>query len=112
MKKTIIKFLSLIILCFLLITSKVNADEFIKPVDNTYKPGIYVLEQSSKSSYNLMYRFLKQNEKSAIIVLDNDYDIVYKNVNCNRKCNAGIIDGSNTIIIIGNEAALYFTKTN
>lgn len=53
----------------------------------------------------------KKNVQSTIIVLDENYDIVYKNINCNRRYNAGTITNKSTIIIVGSdEVSFYFTK--
>lgn len=82
-------------------------------INNTYKEGIYKLDESDKGEYNLQYQFLNKNSASAIIVLDENADIVYKNINCNRKCNAGTITNKNTIILITDgEVELDFTKIN
>ncbi|MGG7177377.1 hypothetical protein ACQPU1_07300 [Clostridium paraputrificum] len=60
-----------------------------------------------------MYEFVDKNKKAAIIVLDAEFNITYKNINCNRRCNAGTITNKDTIVIIGDdEAALFFTKIN
>lgn len=60
-------------------------------------------------NYNLQYQFLNKDNKSAII-LDENYDVLYKNINCSRLCNAGIITNKNTIIVVGGEISFYFTK--
>lgn len=111
MKNRVFTFVSLMLLFFTILAPKVaKADEIIKPVNKTYNPGIYILDKSDKDSYNLMYEFQGKNEKSAIIILDGNYDIVYKNINCNRRCNAGTITNKSTIIIVGGEVDFYFTK--
>ena len=46
---------------------KVKADEEIYPINNTYKPGIYILNKNDKNSYNLTYEFVNKGQKSAII---------------------------------------------
>lgn len=110
MKKKVLTFLSLILLCFTLLSTKANADEIIETINNTYKPGIYILNKSDMGKYNLQYQFVKNGEKSAIIVLDENYDILYKNINCSRRCNAGTITNKNTIIVVGDEVSFYFNK--
>ncbi len=87
MKKKVLTCLSIILLCLAISNSKVKADEEIYPINNTYKPGIYILNKNDKNSYNLTYEFVNKGQKSAIIILDENYDITYKNVNCNRRCN-------------------------
>lgn len=110
MRKRVLTFLSLILLCFTLLSTKANADEIIEPINNTYKPGIYMINKSDIGKYNLQYEFLNRDKKSAIIVLDEKYDVLYKNINCARKCNAGTITNKNTIIVVGDEIAFYFSK--
>ena len=110
MKKRLLIFASIILLCFTMLTTKSNADEILQPVNDVYKPGIYVLDPKDNGEYNLTYEFIKKNEKSAIIVLDENLDISYKNINCNRRCNAGTITNKSTIIIIGGDISLYFSK--
>lgn len=102
-----------LMLLFSVFTSKAYANEFIEPSNQIYKAGIYQLNPKDRYKYNLMYQFTDENKKSAIIILDDDYDISYKNVNCHRKCNAGIVTNKNTIVIVGDsEVVFYFTKLN
>lgn len=111
MKKKILIFASTIILCLTILMPKAYADEIIYPFNNSYKSGIYKLEKNDNGKYNLMYEFSGKNVQSTIIVLDENYDIVYKNINCNRRCNAGTMTNKNTIIIVGSdEVSFYFTK--
>ncbi|WP_394857273.1 hypothetical protein [Clostridium paraputrificum] len=112
MKKKALTCLSIILLCLAISNSKVKADEEIYPINNTYKPGIYILNKNDKNSYNLTYEFVNKGQKSAIIILDENYDITYKNVNCNRRCNGGTITNKNTIIVVGGEIAFYFEKNS
>ncbi len=51
-------------------------------------------------------------EDAMVIILDENYDITYKNVNCNRRCNGGTITNKNTIIVVGGEIAFYFEKNS
>ncbi|MDY3360631.1 MAG: hypothetical protein SOY04_09545 [Clostridium celatum] len=111
MKKRFFILLSslIIVLNFIIFTAHANAP--IQPIDATYKEGIYQLSPSDKNSYALQFQFLNPDKDSAIIVLDQNADIVYKNINCNRKCNTGTITNKNTIVLITDgEVALYFTK--
>ncbi|MBC5628165.1 hypothetical protein H8S20_04575 [Clostridium sp. NSJ-6] len=111
MKKRFFILLSslIIVLNFIILTAHANVP--IQPVDAVYKQGIYQINSSDINSYNLQYQFLNPDKNSAIIVLDQNADIVYKNINCNRKCNAGTITNKNTIVLITDgEVALYFTK--
>lgn len=111
MKNKFIILLSSIFLCLIIFTVKVNASTPISPISEVYKEGIYQLNKEEIGSYNLQYQFLNKDRNSAIIVLDENDDIVYKNINCNRKCNAGLITNKNKIIIISNgEVMLDFTK--
>ncbi|WP_195987572.1 hypothetical protein [Clostridium sp. D53t1_180928_C8] len=110
-KLTYIAILTITVLIFA--TNNVYANTPISPIDTVYKEGIYKLDKSDKGTYNLQYRFLNSDSDSAIIVLDNNAGILYKNINCNRKCNAGTITNKDTIILITEgEVALYFTKVN
>ena len=77
MKKKVLTCVSIILLCLAISSSKVKADEEIFPINNTYKPGIYILNKSDKNSYNLTYEFVKKGQKSAIIILDENYDIAF-----------------------------------
>ena len=106
MKKKVLTCLSIILLCLAISNSKVKADEEIYPINNTYKPGIYILNKNDKNSYNLTYEFVNKGQKSAIIILDENYDITYKNVN------GGTITNKNTIIVVGGEIAFYFEKNS
>ena len=100
-----------IILNFTILTTHANVP--IQPSDAVYKEGIYQLSPSDAGSYELKFQFLNNARDSAIIVLDKKADIVYKNINCNRKCNAGTITNKNTIVIItDDEVAFYFEKLN
>ena len=111
MKKRFFILLSslIIVLNFIILTA--HADVPIHPIDAVYKEGIYKLSPADKNSYALQFQFLNTDKDSAIIVLDQNADIVYKNINCNRKCNAGTITNKNTIVLITDgEVALYFTK--
>ena len=112
MKKKALILLSVLMLFFTFSASKASATDKIAPIDKVYTSGIYQLNTNPNENYNLMYHFLDENKQSAIIVLDGNYDITYKNINCHRKCNAGTITSKNTIIIVGeSEVALYFEKT-
>ena len=111
MKKRFFILLSslIIVLNFIILTAHANVP--IQPVDSVYKEGIYKLSPADKNSYSLQYQFLNPDKDSAIIVLDQNADIVYKNINCNRKCNAGTVTSEDTIVLITDgEVALYFTK--
>lgn len=110
MKKRVLTFLSLILLCFTLLSTKANADEILEPINNTYKSGIYILNKSDMGKYNLQYQFVNKDKMSAIIVLDENYDITYKNINCNRRCNGGTITNKNTIIVVGDDVSFYFNR--
>jgi predicted transcriptional regulator len=111
MKKKVIILLSSIFLCLIISAVKVNASTPISPISEVYKEGIYQLNKEDTGSYNLQYQFLNKDKDSAIIILDENDDIVYKNINCNRKCNAGVITNKNKIIIISDgEVMLDFTK--
>lgn len=113
MRKKVIYIVTLIITALIFTTNNVYANTPITPINNTYKEGIYKLEKYDKGEYNLQYQFLNKDIDSAIIVLDENADIVYKNINCNRKCNAGTITNRNTIILITDgEVELDFTKIN
>lgn len=93
-------------------TYKVYASTPINPINEVYKEGIYQLNKYDNGSYDLKFQFLDKDSKSAIIVLNQNADIVYKNINCNRLCNAGNITNQNIIIIITEgEVALNFSKT-
>lgn len=110
MKKKTMIFLSSLILCCMILTVKASSVT-INPINNVYKEGIYQIPKNDNNSYNVSYQFLDKSKKSTIIVLDENYDIQYKNINCNRKCNAGIITNKNTLVIIGDsEAAIEFSK--
>ncbi|WP_195987573.1 hypothetical protein [Clostridium sp. D53t1_180928_C8] len=113
MRKKLIYIAILIIVIQIFATSSVYANTPITPIDSVYREGIYKLDKSDKGTYNLQYRFLNSNSDSAIIVLDNNADVLYKNINCNRKCNAGTITNNDIIILITDgEVALYFTKVS
>lgn len=113
MTKKIIYIVALIVLAMSFTANKAYASIPISTNNNVYKEGIYNIDQSDKGEYQLQYQFLNKDKDSAIIVLDNKADIVYKNINCNRKCNAGIITNNNTIILITDgEVQLDFTKIN
>ena len=111
MRKKVIYIATLIITVLIFATNNVYANTPITPINNAYKEGIYKLDKNDKGEYNLQYQFLNKDSDSAIIVLDQNADIVYKNINCNRKCNAGTITNKNTIILITDgEVELEFTK--
>lgn len=113
MKKQLIYIATLIMMVLIFITDNVYANAPITPINNVYKEGIYNLYENDKGEYNLQYQFLNKDSDSAIIVLDENADIVYKNINCNRKCNAGTITNKNTIILITDgDVELDFTKIN
>lgn len=113
MRKKSIYIAVLIITAIIFTTNNVYANTPINPINNVYKEGIYKLDKSDKGEYNLQYQFLNKDSDSAIIVLDENADIVYKNINCNRKCNAGTTTNKNTIILITDgELELNFTKIN
>ncbi|WP_195990248.1 hypothetical protein [Clostridium sp. D53t1_180928_C8] len=113
MRKKVIYIVVLIITAIIFNTKNVYANTPIAPINNIYEEGIYQLNKSDKGEYNLQYQFLNKDGDSAIIVLDENADIVYKNINCNRKCNAGTITNKNTIILITDgEVQLDFTKIN
>ena len=113
MRKKVIYIATLIITVLIFATNNVYANTPITPINNAYKEGIYKLDKSDKGEYNLQYQFLNKDSDSAIIVLDQNADIVYKNISCNRKCNAGTITNKNTIILITDgELELNFTKIN
>lgn len=114
MKKRFAILLSAIALFTMIFTTNTYAytNATIPPTDSVYKEGIYRLDPNDTGSYNLQFKFLNPEKNSAIIILDENADIVYKNINCNRKCNAGTITNKNTIILISDgETALYFSKT-
>lgn len=111
MKKKVIYIAALIITAIIFTVHNVYANTPITPISNVYKEGIYKLDKNDKGEYNLQYKFINKDRNSAIIVLDENGDIVYKNINCNRKCNAGTITNKNTIILITDgEVELDFTK--
>ena len=97
----------------MLITLKTYAfaPTLIYPIDDVYIEGIYMLNSSDNEEYNLQFDFLNSKTNSSIIILDENFDIMYENSNCNKKCDVGIITNKNTIILITkDEIALYFTK--
>ncbi|MEN8079398.1 hypothetical protein ABFP60_20810 [Clostridioides difficile] len=111
MRKKAMYIIGLIIAIIIFTTRNVYAITPITPINNIYKEGIYTLDENDIGEYNLQYEFLKKDSESAIIILDKNEDIVYKNINCNRKCNAGTITNKNTIILITEgEVELEFTK--
>lgn len=111
MRKKIFYITSCIILFLIISTSKAYASTPISPIDNVYKEGVYQLDESYKGSYDLKFQFLNSSKNSTIIILDENADITYKNINCNRKCNAGTITSKNTIIVITDgEIELIFTR--
>ena len=113
MRKKAIYIAALIIAVIIFTTNNVYANTPIEPINKVYKEGIYNLDKNYKGEYNLQYKFVNKNSDSAIIVLDENANIVYKNINCNRKCNAGTITNKNTIILITDgEVELDFTKIN
>ena len=112
MKKKVLTCVSVILLCLAISNFKVKADEEIYPINNTYKPGIYSLNKNDKNSYNLAYEFVDRGKKSNIIILDDNYDIIYDNNNCDGICNGGTITNKNTIIVVGGEIAFYFEKNS
>lgn len=113
MRKKIICIASLIIISLTILTAKVYASEPINPINNVYKEGIYKINEANTGAYDLKFQFINSNKDSTIIILDENADIVYKNINCNRRCNAGTITNKNIIIVITEgEVELYFTKVN
>lgn len=111
MRKKVMYIIGLIIAIIIFTTSNVYATTPITSINNIYKEGIYKLDKNDIGEYNLQYEFLNKDRESAIIILDKNEDIVYKNINCNRKCNAGTITNKNTIILITDgEVELEFTK--
>lgn len=111
--KKIYKFILglIIVLTICNFTHKVYASTPISPINEVYKEGIYQLNKYDNETYELKFQFLNKDKNSAIIVLDQNADIVYKNVNCNRQCNAGSVNNKNIIIIITDgEVALNFSK--
>lgn len=111
MRKKLIYITTLIIAALIFTTNKVYANTPINPINSTYKEGIYKIDKGDNGTYNLQYQFINKDSNSTIIVLDQSDDIVYKNINCNRKCNAGTITNKNTIILITDgEVELDFTK--
>lgn len=111
MRKKLICISSLILISLIILTTTVYAAEPINPINNVYKEGIYKLSEGDKGEYDLKFQFINSNKNSSIIVLNENSDIVYKNINCNRRCNAGVITNKNTIVIITDgEVQLYFTK--
>lgn len=113
MKKFFLIFALTIILCFTILIPNTYADEIIYPVNNAYKSGIYKLDKSDSYKYNLMYEFSNKNLHSGIIILNENYDMVYKSINCNKRCNAGTISNNSTIVIVGNdEVSFYFSKAS
>lgn len=113
MKAKIIYLLSLTFLFCMLMTSKTyaNVPTLIYPVDNVFTEGIYVLNSPNSKEYNLQFDFLNSKSNTSIIILDEKFDIMYQNSNCNGRCNAGIVTNKNTIILITkDEIALSFIK--
>lgn len=111
MIKKVITILTILIICLTAITNNVYANTPIEPINNIYKEGIYNLKKDDTEQYQVQFQFLTKNTDSAIIVLDKNADIIYKNINCNKKCNAGIITNKDTIVIItAGEVELSFTK--
>ena len=100
MRKKIIYITSLILISLFISTATVYASTPITPISNVYKEGIYQLNSNNTGSYELQFQFLNSNKDSTIIILDKNADIVYKNINCNRKCNAGTITNKNIIVVI------------
>ena len=76
MKKKVIILLSSIFLCLIISAVKVNASTPISPISEVYKEGIYQLNKEDTGSYNLQYQFLNKDKDSAIIILDENDDIV------------------------------------
>lgn len=112
MKKKILTCVSIILLCLTISSSKIKANEEIYPINNTYKPGIYSLNKNDKNSYKLTYEFADKGKKSSIIILDENYDVLYDNNSCDEICNAGTITNKNTIIVVGGEIAFYFERNS
>lgn len=113
MKKKLISIVILVMICLVVTTNTVYAKIPINPSNDIYKEGIYKLNKSDTGQYQLQFQFLNKDVNSAIIVLDENAGILYKNINCNRKCNAGIITNKDTIVIITDgEVQLSFTKIN
>ena len=111
MRKKVISIAILVIIVLITTTNNVYANTPINPINNVYKEGIYKLNKNDTGEYQLQFQFLNKDIDSAIIVLDENADILYKNINCNRKCNAGIITNKDTIVIITDgEVELSFTK--
>ncbi|MBD7914636.1 hypothetical protein H9660_05710 [Clostridium sp. Sa3CUN1] len=113
MRKKLISIAILVIIVLIATTDNVYANTPINPINNVYKEGIYKLNKNDTGEYQLQFQFINKDIDSAIIVLDENADILYKNINCNRKCNAGIITNKDTIVIITDgEVELSFTKIN
>ena len=113
MKKKVISIAILVIIVLIATTNNVYAKTPINPINNVYNEGIYKLNKNDAGKYQLQFKFLNKDIDSAIIVLDKNADILYKNINCNRKCNAGTITNKDTIVIITDgEVELSFTKIN
>ena len=111
MRKKIISVAILVMIVLIATTNSVYAKTPISPINDVYKEGIYKLNKNDTGEYQLQFQFLNKGINSAIIVLDENADILYKNINCNRKCNAGTITNKNTIVIISDgEVELSFTK--
>lgn len=111
--KKIYKFIVALLITLSLVdlTYTAYASTPINPINEVYKEGIYQISQYDNGSYDLKFQFLDKNKNSAIIILDQKADIVYKNVNCNRQCNGGTITNKNIIILITDgEVALSFSK--
>lgn len=113
MKKKVIYIATLIVIALIFTTNNVYANIPINPINKIYKQGIYKLNKYDNGEYKLQYEFINKDSNSAIIILDNNENILYKNINCDKKCNAGPITNNDTIILITDgEIALDFTKIN
>lgn len=113
MKRKFMVLLILIIFSITILASTVCASAMttLYPNNEIYKEGIYKLDKNDKGSYKLEYTFPTKNKSCTIIILDSNNDTIYKNSECQGKCNAGIITNQNTIIIITDgEVALFFNK--
>lgn len=111
MQRKAIYITALIIITLSIITNKVYSEP-IRPINNIYKEGIYNIDNNDKDNYELHFKFVNTNEKSTLIILDENDDVLYKSIVCDQDCNAGVINNKNTIIVIGGEIKLDFKKAN
>lgn len=111
MNKKLLILISLSVFFFLFINYNTKAVDYISPTNSIYKEGIYKLNPTTTSKYELSYEILEGSSNSSVIVLDKYNNIIHQNRNCNAKtkCVVGTINNENTIVILGSSGvALFF----